>query len=174
MRRSTPADFWKYVDRSNPSGCWPWTGATDDHGYGRLRYQGKEWKAHRLAWVLTNGDPGDMFVLHNCDNPPCCKPPDLFLGTQADNMADSARKGRHPKNLNGYLPAGENHHARLRPEIMARGEKNGSAVLTNRQVRAIRQKQKAGWTQRALAKEFGVSKGTIGFIVQRLTWKHVK
>ena len=88
-------------------------------------------------------------------------------------MADSAKKGRHPRNVTGYLPSGDRHHARSRPEVVARGEKNGAAVLAEDQVRTIRRKRKAGATLRALAREFGVSKGNISFIVQRKTWKHL-
>jgi hypothetical protein len=56
---------------------------------------GSVWKAHRVAWTLANGPiPAGMHVLHTCDNPPCCNPGHLWLGTQADNMADMARKGR--------------------------------------------------------------------------------
>lgn len=172
-KKSTPQDFWKNVEKGNTSECWPWKLSVDDHGYGRVRYHQKEWKASRLAWALTNGDPGKMSVLHHCDNPPCCNPSHLFLGTQTDNMIDSTTKGRHPKNKTGYLPSGDQHHARRTPEVMARGERNGSAVLTETQVIEIREKRSDGATLRALAKKYEVAKGTILFIVQRKTWKHL-
>jgi hypothetical protein len=114
-----------------------------------------------------------MLVLHHCDNPPCCNPSHLFLGTYKDNSEDMVRKGRHPKNKTKYLPSGNQHHARRTPEIMARGERNGAAVLTEKQVIEIRKKRESGVTLRALAKEYKVAKGTILFIVQRKTWKHL-
>ena len=172
-KRSEPQDFWKYVDRTNLTGCWLWTRSMSEQGYGRVRYQGQEWKASRLAWHLTYGDPGDLSVLHHCDNPPCCNPNHLFKGTSKDNMQDMVNKERHPRNKTGYLPSGDAHHSRQHPERMARGEKNGSASLTERQVRAILLKHQEGATWRSLASEFHTSKGNIGFIVQRKTWKHV-
>ena len=177
--RSRPEDFWANVDRGegDPSVCWPWTGAMNEHGYGRVRYQGVEWKAHRLAWMLMNVDPGPLFVLHGCDNPPCCNPTigagHLFTGTQRDNMRDCASKGRHPRNVSDYLPRGDTHHSRTRPEVVARGERNGAAVLAEADVLAIRQGRLDGKTLQSLADEFGVAKGTINFIDKRKTWGHL-
>ncbi len=171
--RATPELFWSKVERRGPDECWPWKAARTPLGYGRLRYHMEGWKAHRLAWTLTNGDAGDMQVCHSCDNPPCCNPAHLFLGTAKDNMQDMARKGRHPRNATNYLPTGEKHHGRRTPEVMARGEANGSAVLTEDQVKEIRLGRANGETHRSLASRFGVAKGTIAFIVSGQTWRHL-
>lgn len=90
---NTPESFWASLDRSGE--CWPFTGYRDENGYGVLRFQGKSVLAHRLAFTLANGviDP-DLYVLHSCDNPPCCRPKHLSQGTQLDNMIDAACKGR--------------------------------------------------------------------------------
>ncbi len=172
-RRATPELFWSKINKGSQDDCWLWMAGTDEHGYGRMRYQRKEWAAHRLAWALTNGNPGKLFVCHKCDNTGCCNPSHLFLGTQKDNMKDSAAKGRHPRNKKNYLPRGEQHHSRLRPEVMARGERNAAAVLTTQKVRNIRRKRESGRTLMSLAEEYGVAKGTITFIVQRKTWRHI-
>jgi hypothetical protein len=84
------------VDRSGgPDACWPWTGRTEG-GYGRLWFKNKHERAHRVAWALANNQPvpDGMVVCHRCDNPPCCNPADLWLGTRTDNNADRDAKGR--------------------------------------------------------------------------------
>ena len=77
-----------------PNGCLEWTGA-HSHGYGVLTAGGKNIYTHRLAWQIVNGPiPKGMFICHTCDNPPCCDPEHLWLGTNADNTADKVAKGR--------------------------------------------------------------------------------
>jgi hypothetical protein len=89
--------FWAKVRQSD--GCWEWTGAKDDDGYGMIgvsgsRRNGHE-RAHRTSWRLHNGTiPPGMWVLHHCDNPPCVRPDHLFLGDRSVNMLDCAKKGR--------------------------------------------------------------------------------
>jgi len=75
------------------TGCLEYQGATN-RGYGIMSYQGKPWLTHRLAWLFTNKDPGDRWVLHKCDNPKCFNPKHLFLGDAKDNCHDAVKKGR--------------------------------------------------------------------------------
>jgi hypothetical protein len=124
-----------------------------------------------------------MLSCHHCDNPPCCNPngtEHLFLGTPKDNSDDmlakdrAARGDRHPSRLlPGYLPVGDGHHARKTPEVMARGERNGASVLTEELVREILRRHAVGDSIYRMAKEYQVSKGTVRFVVQRKTWRHV-
>jgi len=160
--------FWARVDRgTTPDGCWLWRGNRDMKGYGRLYVDCRAIRAHRIAWTLTNGPiPDGLCVCHRCDNPPCVRPDHLFLGTSADNTRDASAKGR--------MATGER-NCMSRPEIVVkiRGSNNHNARLTEDQVRLIRSRiGRVG--QRQLAREFGVSKGTIWWIASGRQWKHVE
>lgn len=77
------------------SGCWEWNAYRLPGGYGRTRYHNQNILAHRLAWTVFNGTiPKGKQVCHKCDNPCCCNPDHLFLGTPKANWKDSRRKGR--------------------------------------------------------------------------------
>ena len=85
--------FWERVDTGGA--CWAWRGPRNRQGYGALWFHGVQWRAHRLAWHLTNGDiPTGLDVLHHCDNPGCVRPAHLFLGTDKQNAIDREQKGR--------------------------------------------------------------------------------
>lgn len=95
--------FWSKVAKAGANDCWPWLGSQQKPmGYGHWTWwdgeRGRSTTAHRKAWQLTNGPiPEGMMVLHSCDNPPCCNPAHLWLGTHADNMADKVAKGRQSR-----------------------------------------------------------------------------
>lgn len=91
-----PAWFWPKVDQSaGEAACWPWQGAISSWGYGTVNFRGHGYGAHKLAWMMANGEvPEGLCVLHRCDNRPCCNPGHLFLGTKKDNGQDAKQKGR--------------------------------------------------------------------------------
>jgi len=96
------AGFWMRAGRSaDEDACWLWTGATCGPGYGRLKIGGRVYSAHRVAYELANGaippTPGHhgALVMHSCDNPRCCNPRHLKLGTSRENARDMAAKGRN-------------------------------------------------------------------------------
>jgi hypothetical protein len=90
----------KYVPEPN-SGCWLWTGFDNGKGYGLLSIRNRAKRehynllAHRVSWVLHNGEvPAGALVLHKCDVRCCVNPDHLFLGSPQDNTQDMIAKGR--------------------------------------------------------------------------------
>lgn len=88
--------FQSRVAQRGPDECWPWIGPVNKWGYGKAMRRGREQNASRIAWEFAKGQPAPdgLHVLHTCDNPSCCNPAHLWLGTHQDNMADKMRKGR--------------------------------------------------------------------------------
>ncbi|MFH1185964.1 MAG: HNH endonuclease, partial [Chloroflexota bacterium] len=166
-KRISLADrLWMKVERRGLDDCWPWTGVKYHGGYGRLRFGKRRIFAHRVAYEVSIGPiPNGMFVCHHCDNPACCNPAHLFIGTPADNSHDRDAKGRQSKGLKQSLAVLSN-----RP----RGEQHPHARFTEAEVIEIRALRATGeWTYRALAKRFGTSHGQVQFIVKRVSWTHV-
>lgn len=142
-----------YIDRSDPSGCHPWTGYRNPGGYGRFGAEGRNVLAHVFGWRLLHGPiPPGLKVCHTCDNPACQNPDHWFLGTQAENVADRDRKGRQARHD---------------------GEWNGRHKLTAADVRNIRARYAAGASQVDLGRTFDVSRKTINHIVHRRLWPSV-
>jgi hypothetical protein len=144
-------DFWGRIEKS--AKCWNWQGPVDSRGYGHVSWDGKNTRAHRLAYTLTcgpiptgEGHHGTV-VMHSCDNKLCCNPAHLSLGTHADNMADLKAKGRR-KNI-------------------GTGEENGRAVLSIGDVERIRNDVRG---TRTIAKEYPVSRSAIQRIKTGKAW----
>ena len=140
----------KFIPEPN-SGCWLWLASVGAGGYGWVKDSGRARRAHRVSYErYVEPIPAGLCVLHRCDIPCCVNPAHLFLGTQADNMADMEAKGRGRS---------------------ARGEAASAAKLKQNDVLAIR--AAVGKTQRQLSKEHGVSRRQIGLILRRKSWTHV-
>jgi len=131
------------------SGCWEWTGRKDKDGYGVLTWRGKNTRAHRLSVELATGKcvTDALVVCHKCDNPGCVNPAHLFVGSVKDNATDARNKGR------AFV-----------------GRKNGRAKMTDQDVLIVRSSSEPST---ALAKRFGVSRGTINRARKGETWAHL-
>lgn len=107
LRFRNPLDLLFERTDKKENGCWEFTGFKNLKGYGKLRSSGQQ-LAHRVSWVIHNGDiPKGMLVCHKCDNPPCCNPDHLFLGTAKDNAHDAIKKGRIDFSANGRKKRGK-------------------------------------------------------------------
>ncbi len=132
------------------SECQLFTGPLNDHGYGKVNMISAEGTrlrvgAHRLSYALHYGeDPDGYVVMHKCDNTSCVNPEHLQLGTQLENIEDRESKGRGAKH-------------RLSPE----------------NILGIRDMLARGYSQRSIAKHFGVSQTTINVINQKRAWNQV-
>jgi hypothetical protein len=149
---SSENKFWRLVDIPTNESCWMWLGAVDGGGYGMFRSpKFTEKKAHRISWVISNGEiPDGLDVLHSCDNPGCCNPRHLFLGTDLDNVRDKFSKNR---------------------EATFEGQNNGMCKLNKDKVIEIRSLHSSGVSYRSLAKRFGIGATQVGRIVRRESWR---
>jgi hypothetical protein len=148
--RPLNARFWSYVEKRK--GCWDWKGTIDKDGYAVISDENRrQIRAQRLSYELNHGPiPKGKHVLHRCDNPPCVNPAHLFLGSNLDNIADKVSKGRQAKG----------------PGI----KRN---KLAPEDIPEIRRYLKFGNKHTDIAKDFGVSAGTIQAIGARRIWKHI-
>lgn len=133
-------------------GCWSWSAAKDKDGYGMFRGDVLGvtcTRAHRYSWAFHNQAliPDGAVICHSCDNPECCNPAHLRLGTHADNQQERRAKGRHGVNR---TPA-----AKITPE----------AVI------AIRAAQ---GRQADIAKVYGLTQTTVSDIKRRKSWSHIE
>ena len=160
--------FWAKVDHLGADECWEWKAARNKNGYGEVRWGGASARSHRVAYELANGPiPAGLAVCHACDNPPCCNPAHLFLGTSQENTADRVAKGRSAR------VAGDANGSHLHPEALWRGSRNHQSKLTEPAVVDIRQRLAAGESHRSIARSYGVVRETISAIARGQRWRHV-
>jgi hypothetical protein len=131
-----------------PTGCIEWNLFRDKDGYGGIKFNGKNQRAHRVSYELSIGPiPPGFQVLHRCDNPPCVNPDHLFVGSHMDNVNDCLDKKR-----------------------WVNGQKNGMSKVTDELVLKIRADTRTGV---AIAAEYNISKSLVSQIRRRTIWKHL-
>jgi len=146
--------FWRFIVKNES--CWSWTG-NKALGYGRISTGKKPYVlilAHRLSWEIHNKQkiPEGMFVMHKCDNPECCNPDHLMIGTPKENTQDMIAKGR-------------------KRVVAPLGTENGKSVLDEEKVRFIRS---SDLPHAKLAKLLKVSSSCVRGVRTGRTWGHIK
>jgi hypothetical protein len=135
-----------HIEVDRDSGCWNWTGTRVGNGYGYIWLFGGPKYTHRVSAMLFLDFElsSPLWILHDCDNPGCCNPDHLRVGTRIDNIRDAARRGR-----------------------VGRGKLNAANVATIKRLLA------EGYTHAAIAAKFGVTTSMIGQIGRGESWAHV-
>jgi hypothetical protein len=151
------------------SGCWEQAGGDNGRGYGFIDLKHwAEWperivQLHRLAYRLCVGPiPDGLCVLHRCDNPPCCRPDHLFLGTNLDNIEDKIGKGRQAKG--SAVRANHDH---------LKGEAVVTSHFTADQIMEMRQREAAGEHPATIAADFGTAPDYVVAVARGDCWTHL-
>ena len=137
--------FWSKINKHGLNDCWEWL-SYKIRDYGGFCINKSTYLAHRVAFVITNGDT-KLQVCHTCNNPSCCDPNHLYAGTQKDNVQQCCAEGRH---------------------------RNGRGGITKSEVYEIRVLRANGWLQREIAKVYGISRQHVSKICIGRCWKWVK
>ena len=148
--------FNEMVEVDHETGCWEWQGGKDKDGYGVFRGNTDDGvmynRAHRfsIAYFKDEHPSEGENVMHTCDNPSCCNPNHLEIGTVADNQRDKIKKGRASFQIGKHKPA-----AKITEDIVIK-------------IRADNRLQKE------IASEYGLKQTTISDIKRRRSWAHVQ
>jgi hypothetical protein len=139
----------RFLEKAIPepnTGCWLWDGCFDKDGYGFIRIDGKNVKAHRFSVECELGRflSRRELACHRCDVPECVNPAHLYVGTNSSNQIDAVTRGRR-----------------------------GRVKLSPVAVQEIRARRASGERPVDLAKEFDVHPSTITNIANGQKWRHL-
>lgn len=149
--------FLEHCMRGKEDECWIWTGPTHAiHQYGEFEVLGIAYKAHRVSFFYFNKRTieSDSDILHHCDNRKCCNPKHLYEGGNLENNRDRAKRNPDSYKLLGDI--------------------NPASKITEKDIPEIFKLKRSGYTQQEIADKYGVVFSTIGKILRREKWQHVK
>ncbi len=150
MSRVSPGTLARTFDEMCVDGpeciLWP---HSRSRGYGVMKVEGKPQAVHRLSCTQHHGPAPtpNHVAAHSCRNKHCFNPRHLRWATPKENQADRIADGTN-----------------------LRGTDHPGCVLTESDVRHIRDEVSRGTTQQSLADHYGVSRSTVTAIVGGVTW----
>ena len=132
--------------------CWPWRGERDRDGYGLIKSGGIRRRATHVAIRLARGEivPRGREAMHSCDNPCCCNPDHITVGTRKENANDAARKGR-----------------------LRTGSTHPNSAIDEKRAASIKRLLRSGHTAERIARTIGTTIHVVYGIKQGRTWRHV-
>lgn len=142
--------FWDRLGPETKRGCMEWLGSRNRKGYGKITVNKRSFSAHRVALMLhlgLNSISPTLDVMHLCNNPPCCNPKHLKIGTRKENIRQSVSDGTHASNST---------HPRW------------NAKLKQGDLKVIRHLLARGMTQAAVARRYGVDQSTISKAIKTM------
>ena len=146
--------FEKHITKTD--NCWLWKGAKKGQNYGSFSINGKDYRAHRIAYKLYINDyDQSLNVLHSCDHTLCVNPDHLFLGTHQENMNDKVNKNRQAKMPGELCPTHKLTEKEV-IEIIKNFENKYRGMFSN------------------LSKQYNVSSSTIECIYHKRTWTYLE
>jgi hypothetical protein len=152
-------ELFNYIHNRTKSvnGCWEWQGAKTRGGYGHMAIgknpNYKYYRIHRLIHAILYGET-KLVILHSCDNPPCCNPHHLNIGTMLDNVQDMDNKFR-------------------RRAVGPKGMRCHLSKLKDKDVIEILNSRKKGTRLIDLANKYKVTMTVISCIANGKTWNHI-
>lgn len=104
-------------------------------------------RSHRFSLELSIGREltSEEEACHECDNPICCNPKHLFVGSHDDNMKDMASK----------------HYSK--------GERHSRAKLSSIEYKKALELRKSGWKVKDIAELFSLDRGHTSRLLRGLT-----
>lgn len=150
------AYFWNHTARRDTNECWLWTGAPDDHGYGRVDCGSVQTRAHRVAWTLLVDDEVPDVVDHHCHNVDtscqggntcphrrCVNPTHLRASNVLDNLAAGRSGGAIKAVRRNHCPAG---HPLSGDNLHVRADGRGRDCKKCRAAAEARRRERVGNT----------------------------